>query len=125
MILVLGVATSVLLFGLYWYLLKTGHDEGIVRSFTFAAFGIYTLFLAWPLRSLKKSIFQFNPFSNRWILIGIGMGLVLMAFAIYSPFLQNILNTQSLSLPWIGFLGIWLVVNIALVELTKWFFRKS
>lgn len=125
MILVLGVATSVLLFGLYWYLLKTGHDEGVVRSFIFAAFGIYTLFLAWPLRSLKKSIFQFNPFSNRWILIGIGIGLVLMAFAIYLPFLQNILNTQSLSLPWIGFLGIWLVVNIALVELTKWFFRKS
>ena len=125
MILILGVATSALLFGLYWYLLRQGYDEGIVRSFTFAAFGIYTLFLAWPLRSLKKSIFKFNPFSNKWMLLGIGIGLVLMAFAIYLPFLQNILNTQSLSLPWIGFLGIWIVVNIALVELTKLFFKKS
>ena len=125
MILVLGVATSALLFSFYWYLMRQGYDEGVVRSFTFAAFGIYTLFLAWPLRSLKKSIFQFNPFSNRWILIGIGIGLILMAFAIYLPFLQNILDTQALTLPWVGILVIWLVVNITLGEVTKWFFRKS
>jgi len=125
LILVLGILTSALLFILYWYLLRAGHEEGLVRSFMFALYGIYILFLSWPLRSLKKNIFQFNPFSNKWILIGISVGLILMATAIYVPFFQNILNTQSLSLSWIGFLSIWLVINIALVEITKWFFRKD
>lgn len=125
MILALGISTSILLFGLYWYLLNAGYQEGIVKSFIFASFAIYTLFLAWPLRSLKKNIFQYNPFSNKWIVIGIGFGIILTAAALYVPFLQNVLGTQPLGVPWLLLLLVWLIINITLVEITKWFFRRK
>ena len=124
-ILVLGTLTSVLLFGFYWYLLRAGYQGSTVRSFIFSAFAIYTLFLAWPLRSLKKNIFQYNPFSNKWIIIGIGIGLVLTAAAIYIPFLQNVLGTEPLSAGWLWLLLVWTIINIILVEITKWFFRRG
>jgi magnesium-transporting ATPase (P-type) len=90
----------------------------------FASFASYTLFLAFPLRGLRHSIFTYNPFRNLYLTGGVLIGLVLTAAAIYVPFLQTILGTVPLPLPWlIGVLVVGLV-NIALVEIVKWLYRK-
>lgn len=122
LILFIGLSTSALLFLLYWLLLRAGFSEDIVRTFIFASFGSYTLFLTFSLRSLNKNIREYSIFSNRYLLIGVAIGIALIAAAIYIPFLQSLFNTVSLPFIWV--MGVVLVgiLNIAAVELGKWFF---
>ena len=125
LILFIGLSTSALLFVLYWLLLRAGFPEDLVKTFIFASFGSYTLFLAFSLRSLDKNIFKYPVFSNRYLVIGVGIGLVLMTAAIYVPFMQSLLKTTPLPFYWL--LGVVLIglLNILAVEFGKWIFRGS
>ena len=125
LILVIGITTSALLFVIYITLLKLGHDERLVRTFIFAAFGTYTLFVAFPVRSLEKSMFSINFFSNKYLSAGVLAGLALMIAAVYVPILQSLFDTVSLPPIWV--LGVLCVgiFNIALIESAKWIFRKK
>ena len=125
LILFIGLSTSALLFVLYWLLLRAGFSLDLVRTFIFASFGSYSLLLAFSLRSLDKSILKYSPFSNRYMIAGVGIGIVLMAVAIYAPFFQSLLKTVSLPFYWL--LGVLLVglLNILAVEFGKWIFRRK
>ena len=124
LILVIGTLTSLLLFGAYAALLRFGFDPTLVRTFIFAAFGLYSLFLIFSVRSLHKSIFEYGFFSNLYLLGGVSIGFALMAAAIYWPPLQNILETVSLDWPWVlGVIGVG-VLNIIAIELGKVFYRN-
>lgn len=124
-ILIIGTLSSAFLFILYLALLKMGFVEELVRTFIFASFASYTLFLAFSLRSLKRSITRYHPLSNKYLTIGVGIGLLLTAMAIYVPWFQQILNTVPLPPLWL--LGVISVgfLNIAVIEFGKWFFRKG
>lgn len=125
LILVIGISTSALLFVLYFVLLKSGFEEQIVKTFTFAAFGTYTLLVALSVRSLDRSIFSYPISSNRYLTGGISIGFLLMIFAIYVPALQNVFGTVSLPFQWVlgvVFVGI---LNIVLIEQVKKFFRNK
>lgn len=93
--------------------------------FIFASFGSYTLFLAFSVRSLDKSIFSYPFFSNRYLVGGVGIGMILMGAAIYVPFMQSLLKTTSLPFYW--FLGVVAVgiLNILAVEFGKWIFQRQ
>lgn len=125
LILFIGLSTSAVLFGLYWYLLNTGYSEDIVRTFIFASFGSYSLFLAFSVRSLDRSIFEYSIFSNHYLIAGTGIGVLLMGAGIYVPFFQSLLGTVSLPLYW--FLGVISVgvLNIVGIELGKFAYRKK
>lgn len=125
LILFIGISTSMLLLILYWILLKIGVSEEIARTFIFMSFGTHTLFLALSVRSLGKSIFSYPFFSNKYLLVGVAIGLLLMVGAVYVPFLQPIFETAHLSPPWIaGVVGIGLL-NILMIEVGKWVFRRK
>ena len=107
---------------LYVHLLNRGLPPAMVRTFIFAAFSVYTLFLAFSVRTLGESIFTRNPFSNLPLLAGVPIGFVLTAAAIYYPPLRGLLGTVSLPPTWLwGVLGVGLV-NIVMVELGKLLF---
>ncbi|MCR4256728.1 MAG: HAD-IC family P-type ATPase [Candidatus Uhrbacteria bacterium] len=124
MISVLGLGTSALLFVIYYWLLSQGHDPTLVRTFIFASFATYTLFVAFSLRALRRGIFTYNPFGNRYLTTGVGIGLGLTAAAVYLPFLQTVLGTVALPLPWLGGVLVVGLVNIAFAESAKWMYRK-
>lgn len=125
LILVIGVSTSALLFALYYVFIRLGYDEAIVRTFIFEAFGTYTLLVALSVRSLDKSIFSYPLFSNSYLNGGIAIGIALMASAIYIPGLQTLFGTVALPLNWV--IGVILIgiLNIALIEIAKLFFRRK
>lgn len=125
LVLFVGLSTSALLFALYWLLLRFDFPEDIVRTFIFAGFGSYTLFLAFSVRNLGKSIFTYNALSNRYLNIGVVIGLFLMGAAVYVPFLQSLLGTVALPVNWL--LGVLVIgmLNIAMVELGKWIYRRK
>ena len=124
LILVIGISTSALLFVIYFILLKVGYDSELVRTFTFAAFGTYTLLVALSVRSLDKSILSYPLFSNLYLTGGILAGFVLMAAAIYIPGLQTLFGTVPLPLYWAAGVALIGILNIALIEIAKKFFRS-
>ncbi|MBI4991783.1 MAG: HAD-IC family P-type ATPase [Candidatus Harrisonbacteria bacterium] len=125
LIFAIGIPSSSLLFGLYLWLLNSGFDPELIKTFIFSTFGTYSLFLIFSVRSLKKSIWQYSPFSNRYLLAGVSLGLIMMLAAIYLPSLQYFLKTTPLPLPWLaGVIGFGML-NIATIELGKWFIRNK
>lgn len=125
LVLTIGFSTSILLFVLYFALLKAGFEERLVRTFIFASFGTYTLFVALSVRSLDKSIFSYSLFSNKYMVGGISIGLVLMALAIYVPILQSLFDTVALPFSWAMGVVTLGVVNILCIEFGKWIFRQN
>ena len=125
LILFVGCSTSAFLFGLYWILTHAGFPLPLVQTFIFASFGSYTLFLAFSLRDLDKSIFRYNFFSNTYLIGGVSIGLVLMLLAIYLPLLQGVLGTVALPTAWL--FGVVLVglLNMTAIELGKALFRRE
>jgi magnesium-transporting ATPase (P-type) len=119
-----GVIISLLLFGLYLFLLSAGIDVELARSVLFAAFGSYTLFISFSFIDLSRPLYQYSLLKNKLLLVGVGIGLVLMAITIYLPFFQQQFNTVPLPLNWLGFVAVWLIGNILLVELLKWFANR-
>ncbi|MDP3725247.1 MAG: HAD-IC family P-type ATPase, partial [Nanoarchaeota archaeon] len=125
LILVIGTVTSALLFAIYYVLLRAGFEENLVRSFIFATFASYTLFLAFALRHLRTSIFRYNPFANPYLTGGVAFGILLTLGALYLPPLQNILGTTPLPPVWLLGVLAFSVLNILAVETAKFFFKKT
>ncbi|MDE2001337.1 MAG: HAD-IC family P-type ATPase [Patescibacteria group bacterium] len=125
LVFIIGIPTSALLFALYAFLLNAGFDPAIVRSFMFVSFGTYSLFLVFAVRSLHRSIFRYNPLSNRYLALGTGIGLVFTVAGVYVAPLQNLLHTTALPPVWLlGVLGVG-IVNILSIEFGKWWVHRG
>lgn len=124
LVLTIGVSTSALLFVAYAALLRWGFDAPTVRTFVFAAFGTYTLAAAFSVRSLERSLWSYAAFSNPYLNAGSGIGIALMALAVYAPPLQRLFGTMALPWPWILAVGLVGALNILLIETAKWAFRR-
>ncbi len=123
LVLVVGLSSSAFLLALYLVLLYAGYDEALVRTFIFACFGSYTLFVAFSVKSLEKSIFSYSPLSNLYLVAGISIGVVLMLAAVYMPFMQSLFGTVALPPLWLAaVLGVG-ALNIGAIEIGKWLFR--
>jgi len=82
-------------------------------------------FNAWNCRSDKESIFSKNPFSNKYLLGATVIVILFQMLAIYTPFLQGVLNTVPLNIDdW----GVVLAVSASIVvvsEIRKIFARRK
>jgi Ca2+-transporting ATPase len=125
LILAVGTLNSFLLFGLYAVLLWLGHPADLVRSFIFAAFGTYTLFVAFGLRSLRHPIWSYNPFDNRLLTTAVVFGIGLMLAALYFPPLTNILHGAPLPLPWLAAVPLVGLGGLAVFEIGKAYIRAT
>jgi len=82
-------------------------------------------FNAWNCRSEDKSIFQMNPFSNKYLVGSTVLVIILQLFAVYSPIMQKFLHTTGLDLSdWLMIIPIATSV-IVIEEIRKFFYRKS
>jgi magnesium-transporting ATPase (P-type) len=76
-------------------------------------------------RTTKESLFKVGVFTNRYLLIGIAIEIILIFLIVYSPPLQHIFSTAPL------YLNDWLILLpfAALLlfadELRKWLARRS
>ncbi len=106
-------------FTLFFVGLRMGVDEGKIRTMVFALMGWDSLVFAFSVRSFHKSIFRRDIFSNRFLVAGVLVSLMLLLMAIYAPFMQRMLTTQSLSMmEWTVIVGVSLF-EILLIEFTK------
>ena len=112
--------SSTALLALHYLTIKFGFDNALGRSFLFACFSSYILFVAVSFRNLRKPLFTYPMFENKVLNFGLGLGVCLILLTIYLPFFQNLFGTVALPVSWLFFVVLWIIANIALVELAKW-----
>jgi len=105
----------------FFFLWKLTGDVDKTRTIVFALMCLDSLFFAFSMRSFKRPIFRKDIFSNRYLTGAVMISFILLACALYIPFLQKILSTQPLGIAeWIIIFGI-SFVEIILIE----FFKKK
>jgi Ca2+-transporting ATPase len=84
---------------------------GVKRAQTAAFVAVMLFHLGYlaSARSIYDSAFTFSPFSNRWVLIGMGITLGNALLITYLPFLQTLFRTAALPIQW------WWVIILALL----------
>lgn len=88
----------------------------------FSALAIDSLFYVFSCKSLRQNLWHINPLSNRFLIGAWGAGIVMLVLALYLPILQTLLKTVPLSLQdWLILLGLG-IMELVLIEVTKWYF---
>jgi len=117
-----GIITDFILLGLFLWLLKVGLPLAEIRTIIFAALAIDTLFYAFSCKNLRKNIWQYNPLSNLYLVGCVIFSISMLLIAVYIPIFQKLLKTVPLNLfDWLLLLGLG-IINLILVEATKWYF---
>ncbi len=128
LIFIISVFTNLILLVLFYLLLKlSSYEINHIRTFIFTAVALDTLFYVFSCRSLRHSILNKNPFSNKFLFIAVLIGLTLQILAVYEPHLQKIFETVALNLiDWLFLIALGFI-DILIIETAKHYFiiRKN
>ncbi|HDS45085.1 MAG TPA: HAD family hydrolase [Methanomicrobia archaeon] len=118
--LVMGIGSL----SLFYYYLATSTPE-LARAVVFTTLVVFQWFNGLNARSFTVSLFNMNPLSNKKLLIGLGIGIILQIIVIYVPFIQPYLGTVFLGLKdWIAILAVSSTVVIA-AEIYKYLGKQK
>lgn len=112
-------------FGMFDWALHQGNSLETARTCAVNVFVFGEIFYLFNCRSLRHSMFQIGLFSNRWVLGGIGLTLLLQMLFTYLPAMNVAFGSRP-----IGFLEWGLIISVSFViyiviEVEKWIRRRS
>ena len=109
------------------FLFKDYYTDDLAKAWTISltTLAVFQWFNAWNCRHESKSIFQMNPFSNRFLVGATVIIISLHMLAIYNPIMQKILHTTELTLAeWMVIIPV--AASIILVEeMRKFVYRRK
>jgi Ca2+-transporting ATPase len=91
--------------GLFWLAQQNG-GMNYARTVAFTTMAAFQWFQAFNARSNYQSVFAIGVFSNRWVLLGVGIAILLQIGAVHTPVGQLLFGTTGLS--WTDWL--WIVM---------------
>lgn len=109
------------------YVFSGYFEADIAKGWTIALtlLAVFQWFNAWNCRSEDRSVFQMNPFSNKFLIAATATVVVLQLLAVYHPVMHRILHTTPLGLSeWVLIVPIAASV-IAVEEIRKLLYRRS
>jgi Ca2+-transporting ATPase len=125
LIFIIGFFASFILLILFIWLWDKGASLDYIRTMIFACLSIQSIFYIFSCRNLMKSLWQINPFSNKYI-IGASVSIAVMLFlAVYFPFFQIVLKTVPLAFQDWLILLLFGIISLFLIEITKFFVNKN
>lgn len=83
--------------GLYWYELQAGSHQH-AQTIAFTTLAAFQWFHAFNARSRYESVFSIGLFSNKWLLAGVGTGIVLQVVVIQTSIGKWLFDTVPLNL---------------------------
>lgn len=116
LIVLVALVTNVFLIGLYLYLLRMGHDVAFVQTVMFAAVGLDTLIFTFSFRQFHARLTLKSFVSNRWLLLGVCLGLLVILAALFIPSLADLFELQSIPLSLWGVLIMMGAVKLVVIE---------
>ncbi len=124
-IILVGALLLVGAFGLFEWAERSGLGSGVSRTIAVNVFVFVELMYLFNCRSLTQSIFKINPLSNRWVLGGVGVMIVLQLVYTYVPFMNAAFSSAPLDAwMWLPILAVGLVAFVV-VEIDKWLRRLA
>lgn len=118
-----SILSDLVLVGVFLWLFKySNHHIDYIRSIIFLILGTDTLFYVFSIKSLRKPIWSYNLFNNKYLVWAVIIGFVAMFSAVYMPFLYRNLELAPISKEAVLFvflMGLW---EVFLVEIVKWWF---
>ncbi len=99
----IGVIMLVAAFWAFEYELSHGRSEEYARTVAVTIFVSIEIFYLFNCRSLQGSIFKMDFFSNKPLLIGVGIMAALQAAFIYLPFMNTLFGSEPIGLSAIGY----------------------
>ena len=119
----IGVVGFLLLvgsFGLFQWELRQGNSLAAARTCAVNVFVFGELFYLFNCRSLRHSPFKLGLFSNRWLLAGVSIMILLQLLFTYLPAMNIAFSSEPIGLrEWGLILGSSLVVYVV-IEFEKW-----
>ena len=121
-----GIVTNVFLIGLFLWFLQKGVAIREVRTMVFAALAVDSLFYAFACKNLRKNIWQYNPFSNFYLIASIIFSVAMLLAAIYLSIFQELLKTQALDFSkWVLLFGLAMIKLILIEAIKRYFIVKE
>ncbi|HEY4504189.1 MAG TPA: HAD-IC family P-type ATPase [Candidatus Paceibacterota bacterium] len=109
------------------FLFKGYFENDLTKAWTISltTLAVFQWFNAWNCRHESKSIFQMNPFSNKFLVGATLIIISLQLLVVYNPLMQKFLRTTPLELSeWL--IIILIAASIVLVEeIRKFFYRRK
>ncbi|MFZ2938099.1 MAG: HAD-IC family P-type ATPase [Candidatus Omnitrophota bacterium] len=99
----------------------------LTQAQTAAFIGVQFLHLGFlaTARSIYNSAFTFNPFSNKWVIVGMGITLVNIFLIIYVPFFQTLFRTAAFPNGWWPIIILALFPGFIVIEIEKFLRRHK
>ena len=125
---VVMAAMGFIIYWIYGHLAISGSaDELMLTQAQTAAFmGVKLLHVGFLItaRSIMQSAFTFNPFSNKWVLIGIAVTIITQLMITYVPPIQVLFRTAAFPVEWWPLIILALFPGFLVVELEKFLRRQ-
>ena len=108
------------------FLFKGYFENDLAKAWTISltTLAVFQWFNAWNCRHESKSIFQTNPFSNKFLVAATITIIFLQLLAVYNPVMQKLLKITPITVSdWL--LIVPMAASIVLVEeIRKFFYRR-
>ncbi|WPR75955.1 HAD-IC family P-type ATPase [Algoriphagus sp. NG3] len=116
----LTVSVVIVILTLFTFNHYRSESEEMARTATFVMASMSQIFNVFNMRSLRLSIFEIRPFSNRWVTLAFLAAIVLQVLVIKIPFFRDLMEFEDF--PILDFLVITLIsiVIIGAGELYKY-----
>ena len=125
MIIGLGLYVGLMTLALFRYVQAAGVELKTARTIAFHAIIVVEWFNVLNFRTLRVPVLKTGLFSNRWMLLAIGVTFAVQLGALYIPLLQHALNTVPLSLRDWGLIAAVSLPIFLLGEAAKWWFHRT
>lgn len=119
---ILFVSLLLVIFTFLLFKIELNHGENINQARTVAVntFVMIELFYLFNCRSMSRSFFALNIFSNLWVIGGAGTMLLIQLLYTYMPVMNKLFQSAPISFrSWLGILLSGILVSF-LVEVDKW-----
>jgi Ca2+-transporting ATPase len=101
-----------------------GYEIEKTRSIIFAAISVDSVFFAFSIKNLSKSIFSINIFSNIYLVVSVLISLVFLCGALFFRPLMDLLSVVSLNFYELLLVALIGVLNVAVIEFGKYYFIR-
>ncbi len=125
-----SVAAMAAFFFFYWQngwtglpLAGSGVGYQTATTMTLAAIVLTQIGSVFARRTERASVFHIGLFTNRLLLLGIAVELLLLCLLMYIPAFHRIFNTAPLNLAQWGFLALWMPAVLLVDEIRKAWLR--
>jgi len=121
-IFIIGLATDLILFGLFYHFYSQTGDIQQARTIIFAALGLYTLLYSFSCKSLRKPLWRIKIWDNKYLIWAVLAGLAIHFFTLYTPFMKSLFKLGEITASQWGIILVLGIVKIIGIEFVKGFF---